>query len=481
MPPDRVLISMVAFSYTQARTAIDAASRSRATDRTPECATNKRLVARYVADLTANIVATLEQHGNAENTQGGRCCPLDEPREPTRAVRDKCVLITGATGGLGAHLVEEAARRDDVSRVICLNRSRKGEDARARQAASMRTRGIDDVPALMTKVEVLEVADMARPRVGLSDHTYGELMESVTDVVHNAWLMHSKWPLKRFEPQLRIMANLLQLAVDISAHRGDAHGCGGRVTFVFVSSIATVGHHPLLTGQPVVPEEPVSIESVLPTGYGLAKYACERMLDATLRRYARRFRAASVRLGQIAGSSRNGHWNAAEHVSFLVKSSQTLGALPELPGTAGWTPADAVAGTLMDILLHPAPALEPVYHVENPVRQPWGELLDVLAAALARRSQGPVRLLQRIPLDEWLRRVRDWPHRQQGTPDGANPAYLLVDFLHHHFLRMSCGGLLLSTVKARAHSPTLAGVGPVDSTTVNMYVQGWKTTGFLES
>lgn len=101
-----------------------------------------------------------------------------------------------------------------------------------------------------------------------------------------------------------------------------------------MSAIATVGHHPFRTGKPVVPENRVPIASVLPAGYGEAKKIYERTLDATLHQNLDRFWATAVCLGQITGGTINGHWNPMEHVPFLFKSSQTIGALPDLPGTA---------------------------------------------------------------------------------------------------------------------------------------------------
>lgn len=236
-------------------------------------------------------------------------------------------------------------------------------------------------------------------------------------------------------------------------------------------------HHPLRASprsqRPTVPEVRVSVESVLPTGYGDAKYACERLLDATLHQYPDRFRAAAVRLGQIGGSSLNGYWNPYEHVSFLVKSSQTLRALPEFGGTLGWTPVDDMAGTLMDILLQPEGVrLHPIYHIENPVRQPWTDMIATLAEALD--------IPDVIPFGEWVRRVREWPVKADNGADGANPAYLLTDFLDDNFTRMSCGGLLMGTTNAREHSPTLSNVGPVTEATTRLYVSKWRDIGFLK-
>ncbi|KAI0596112.1 putative polyketide synthase [Biscogniauxia sp. FL1348] len=421
-----------------------------------DCENREKVVARYVTELTANWDVSLpasESHSHDTFTK----------------FHGKSVLITGGTGSLGSHLVAKALARPGVTRVVCLNRPNNKLEAHQRQIRSLLQKGtgarLDDV---MDRIEVIET-DLSKHNLGLSEDTYNRIAETVTHIVHNAWLMHSKWPVKRFEPQLRIMANMIGLARDISARRGP----GTRVTFEFVSSIATVGHYPLWTGRPVVPEVRVPIESVLPTGYGDAKYICERILDATLHCYPERFRVTAVRLGQIAGSSLNGYWNYIEHVFFLIKSSQTLGALPGLNGTLGWTAVDDIAGALIDILLQPDEVgLHPIYHIENPVRQPW----DHMIAMIAHNLEIPAV----IPFVEWVRRVREWPVKADNGAEGTNPAYLLVDFLDDNFIRMSCGGLLMSTTKAREHSPTLARVGPISEDATKLFLSKWKEMGVLK-
>lgn len=279
-----------------------------------DCQDRERVVAGYVTELTAGWNESLSA-----------CDSLDSMRPDSHG---KCVLITGGTGGLGSHLVAKALARPEVARVVYLNRRNNRQDARQRQMQSLLQKGTGASPEdIMDRVDVIET-DLSKPNLGLSEETYGRVVHIVTHIIHNAWLIHSKWPVERFTPQLRIIANIIRLARDISSRRGP----GTLVTFQFVSSIATVSHHPLQAGQPVVPEARIPIESVLPTDYGDAKYACERILDATLHRYPDRFRAYAVQLGQIAGSSLNGYWNHAEHVFFLIKSSQTLGALPDFQG-----------------------------------------------------------------------------------------------------------------------------------------------------
>lgn len=239
-------------------------------------------------------------------------------------------------------------------------------------------------------------------------------MRDVTHIVHNAWLMHVKWPLKQFQPQLRIMANMLSLARDISIQQGRL------VTFLFSSSIAVVACHPLWAGDPDVEETHVPIESVFANGYAEAKQACEQMLHSTLGRHPGRFRAASVRIGQIAGNSVHGHWNCTEHIPLLIKSSQTVGALPDFRGSMAWIPVDDIAGVMTEILRQPDHVpLHAVYHIENPVRQPWEQTM---------RLRSDEMMIPVIPLREWLHQVRQWPHFEDNVPSGANPAHVLVDF-----------------------------------------------------
>jgi acyl transferase domain-containing protein/nucleoside-diphosphate-sugar epimerase/SAM-dependent methyltransferase/acyl carrier protein len=373
-----------------------------------------------------------------------------------------CVLVTGATGSLGSHLVAHFASLPDVDTVICLNR-RSSTEPRLRQQQAFESKGIFLDEQALSKLKVLE-ADTAKHMLGLPQDQYEGLLNTVSHILHNAWPMSGKRPLKGFELQFQAMRNLIDFARDISCRRAR----GSKVSFQFISSIATVGHYPLWTGNANIPEERMTIESVLPNGYGDAKFVCERMLDETLQKYPEKFRAMTVRLGQVAGSKTSGYWNHMEHFSFLIKSSQTLKALPGFDGELSWTPVNDVAATLGDLLVSDT-APYPIYHIDNPVRQPWREMIPVLTDALGIPRE------KVIPFHEWIRRVRAFP----GSVEWDNPAAKLVEFLDEDFVRMSCGGVLLDTTKSREHSKTLRSVGPVGADVARKYIQAWRDSGFL--
>jgi len=127
-----------------------------------------------------------------------------------------------------------------------------------------------------------------------------------------------------------------------------------------------------------------------------------------------------------------------------------------------------MAAALSELLLLPHRP-EPIYHIDNPVQQPWTEMVRMLADAL------DIPRSNIVPFDEWVRRVR----RSPLAPEIDNPAARLIDFLEFHFRRMSCGGLLMDLAKACRDSPALAAVGPVSEDVVKKYVASWKAMGFI--
>ena len=425
----------------------------------PEAVQASKRTPAEMAALT-NRMRAVQQY--VEKYTTGFSVPASSATKSSAPDNEKVVLVTGASGGLGTHLAFHLAQLPDVKTVVCMNRENKAEGY-ARQYKSMRDKGIRFPESLKHKLQVFQT-DTAKPNLGLSEGEYENLANSVSHLIHNAWPMSAKRPLSGFESQFQVMRNLLDFACSAASTRA----ADFRFSFQLVSSIGVVGQHD--AGNPnkvVVPEDPVGIESVLANGYGEAKWGCERMLDLTLHQHPARFRAMAVRLGQIAGSESSGYWNPMEHFGFLIKSSQTLNCLPDMTGGLYWTPVNAIAGTLSDLVLADY-APHHIYHVENPLGQSWREMTLTLASALHIPTSNI------IPFPQWIERVRTAPQKN-------NPASTLLAFLEDNFLRMSCGGLVLDVKNTLEHSETLRKVGPVSELVARKYVYIWREIGFLAS
>ena len=373
------------------------------------------------------------------------------------------VLITGATGSLGAHLVDSFVNSPTSAGVICFNRP-SSMDSFARQRASLEVKGIFLDEQAIGKLQVF-ASDYSKPRLGLDESAYARLVDTVTHVVHCAWPMSITRSMAEFEKQFVAMRNLIDLARDASYKLPKAR----QIHFQFISSIATVGLRPIISGEETVREEPTEVQYALPSGYSDAKLVCERLLSKTLGIFPERASTSVVRVGQVTGSKSNGYWNPAEHLSLLIKSAQALGLFPCLPGTLSWLPVNDVAAVISELSINSSLPSSPIYHVENPTRQSWHEMISLFASEL---GISPTAV---IPYQQWLELARKMSH--DGKVD--IPIVKVMHFMENDFLRMACGGLILSTEKAVAASRTLRHTGPLQDDLIKSYVRKWRNMGFL--
>lgn len=68
---------------------------------------------------------------------------------------------------------------------------------------------------------------------------------------------------------------------------------------------------------------------------------------------------------------------------------------------------------------------------------------------------------------------------QEEEQDEDTPAARIAYFLEHHFVRMSCGGVILDMTKSLMDSEPLRNLQPVDDDLVKSYVRSWEDMGFL--
>lgn len=130
---------------------------------------------------------------------------------------------------------------------------------------------------------------------------------------------------------------------------------------------------------------------------------------------------------------------------------------------------NTVASALAELLLSPADPTYPIYHIENPTRQSWPSMVRTLSTILSISRENI------ISFPEWIKRVRQFTGNETD-----NPAKKLVGFLEGHFLRMSCGDLVLGTEISIRRSESLRGEGEISPELVRKYVEAWKEMGFLK-
>lgn len=237
------------------------------------------------------------------------------------------ILLTGATGHLGAHLLDQLSYNTNVSQVICLSRPRQQQDPQRRQQQANTMRGITLSDSAWAKVRFITSNQLQQPELGLPHEEYRRLVRTVTHIVHNAWPMDFRRSLSSFEPQIQTVRRLVILCED--CHEQQRLLPSPRL--LFTSSIAVGARNS--SGR--LPEVPILDPSTTANmGYAQAKWVCEQILTEAAKTRSDLLHPSIVRLGQLAGGMVSGVWNTNEHFPAILKASQIIGSLPELNGVS---------------------------------------------------------------------------------------------------------------------------------------------------
>ncbi|KAL1623618.1 putative NRPS-like protein biosynthetic cluster [Neofusicoccum ribis] len=322
----------------------------------------------------------------------------------TREVEGEYVIVTGATGSLGAHVAAQLAQLPTVRQVYCLVRAPSATAAQDRVVRSMRARRVwSSLPASsQTKITALP-ADLSRADLGLPAATLSTLHTQLSAVIHCAWSVNFNLQLRSFAADcIAGQTHLLNLCLSTRSPTP--------ASFNFCSSISTVFNTPASSpnAATTIPEAlPPALSCAQHMGYAQSKLVAEH-LCARAAAHAPALRARVLRVGQIVGDAAHGVWNASEAVPLMLRTAVSLGALPRLPDAVRWLPVDVVARACVEVgLAGGAPA--GVFNVVNPTPLRWTEeLLPVLREAGLR--------FEEVGVGEWLARLREGEQDPERNP-----------------------------------------------------------------
>ncbi|KAF7192480.1 Non-canonical non-ribosomal peptide synthetase FUB8 [Pseudocercospora fuligena] len=368
------------------------------------------------------------------------------------------VILTGSTGSLGNHILQELLDDPSIAHIYCLNRS---ADAASRQQKSFEARGIK---ADFSKVTFL-AANFGQERFGLDVNIYNDLLQFVDIFVHNAWAVDFNKTLQTYED---VHVAGTRRAVDFSLQsRYNAQ-------IVFVSSIASVGNwFATHSEDTAVPERIADSHSVaLPQGYGESKHVAAMILAAAAEKAG--VPVTIVRAGQLAGSAESiAEWNRHEWLPSIILSSKALGILPKTLGnqdTVDWVPMDLAAKSVVELAAARSKQSEKlaITHLVNPRTVSWSSLVPTVKTSLEQERGEAVKV---VSFKEWLQALSSSPR----TPEEIEkkPGLKIIDF--YEALQTEGSGLPpMSTSQTQKLSKTVAQMKPIDSTLMAKWLKEWQ-------
>ncbi|KAL3473586.1 hypothetical protein BJX99DRAFT_272275 [Aspergillus californicus] len=368
------------------------------------------------------------------------------------------VVVTGATGSLGAHVVSQLVQTVCVRKVYCLVRSSSSLSAFHRVRESLHARFLSSsiTSDAERKIVALPVDLSNNVRLGLDEATYEEIVSSVTAVIHCAWSVNFNWALESFEQScIAGTRNLLDLCLDT---RGPLPA-----KFSFCSSVSTVARTP---GNWVPESLPESLSYAQSMGYAQSKLVTENIVNRAS--HATGMASRVLRVGQIIADTEHGIWNATEAIPLIFQTAETINTLPLLDDILSWTPVDTVASSVVEATL--SRTASDVLNITNPTLNHWTrDLLPLLSQAGL--------TFDSVPKREWLNRLR------ASNPDPTlNPPIKLLDFFASKYDNDSSSRVLLyDTKKAQSAAPSLRNPAGLTPAFVSRFIQCFRRQAWSSS
>lgn len=280
------------------------------------------------------------------------------------------IVLTGTTGSLGAHILDQLTRRPEVSKVICLSRARSHADSEKRVSDSLAQRLRSLTPEAQSKI-ISYAADVNRVDLGLTSQEYAYIRDNATSVIHNAWPVNFVLSLESYDEHIGGAVNLINLA--LSSPRA---GTLSAPSFFFSSSVATTVGRPDPEVFERFSDSPNTANS---TGYGQGKWVVEKIIERASIDKVDAIRLGVFRIGQLAGDTENGVWNETEAWPLMFRAAITTGTLPDLDERPTWLPVDIAGRAISELALSAKQGQRAeLYHVLSNQPTPWRDILQGL-------------------------------------------------------------------------------------------------------
>lgn len=290
------------------------------------------------------------------------------------------VIVTGANGFLGVHLVE-ALLAWGASEVACLVRCSATQSAHERFLQALEENRLGSLD--LSRVKVFD-ADLRRPQLGLSNSDFGYLDTQYGALVHNA-------------AQVNHVLDYQALAADnIEPLFECLRLCEGRRKKIFnfistLSACSAIASDGQVLEQDAVQTPPIYLRN----GYNLSKWVGERILQ--------RARAEGVwvnlyRPGNISFNSSTGVSQPQRNrLMLMLKGSLQLGQVPALELNFDLMPVDFLARFIAFHSSRYQPA-QAVFNLHNPEPLTWRNYVS----AFRQRNHS----FEWVSVEQWQRQLQ---------------------------------------------------------------------------
>jgi amino acid adenylation domain-containing protein/thioester reductase-like protein len=302
----------------------------------------------------------------------GRASPLENRNQIPQNI-----LLTGATGFLGAFLLDELLR-STTANIYCLVR-----------CSSLKV-GIQKLQRNLERYALMEAAqnsrvitlqgDLAEPLFGLNDLEFRHLAGQIDLIYHNGAYVNLVYPYAAMR-DINVLGTqeILRLASQVKVKP---------VHFVSTLDVFQSAYHSQLSE---LVEDDLFPATELPgSGYAQTKWVAEKLVKAA---NDRGIPTCIHRPGMIIGHSQTGYSNTEDTIGRLIKGLIQLRIAPTLDLPMHLTPVDYVSQAIVELSGQPQ-AWGKAFHYSNPHSLSLAELVDYMRSLNYE--------MQDLDYDRWL-------------------------------------------------------------------------------
>ncbi|MGP1375923.1 MAG: non-ribosomal peptide synthetase [Almyronema sp.] len=329
---------------------------------------------------------------------------LDASIDPTQAVpspptKPSQILLTGATGFVGAFLLDELLKQTAAT-LYCLVRAANPESGRQKLVEALHAYGLASDRDLSRIVPLL--GDLTQPLLGLSADQFDALANQIEAIYHNGAAVNHTAPYSVLKAA-NVLGTQEILRLACQSRRKPVH---------FVSSLSILVPEPSSAGAPdiqIAYEQDALSDRIPVGGYNQSKWVAEKLIASAR---DRGLPVSVYRSGRISGHSQTGAFNASDFLYKLIQGCLQLGSAPAGDMSLDIVPIDYIAQAIVHLAQQPE-MLGKTFHLSHPQPVSSQQLIDQV------RAFGFD--LKQLPYDQWRSRLL---HTVADSPE--HPLYPLI-------------------------------------------------------
>jgi amino acid adenylation domain-containing protein/thioester reductase-like protein len=364
------------------------------------------------------------------------------------------ILLTGATGFLGAFLLDELLRSTTAT-IYCLVRCSSLKVGNQKLQENLERYGL--IEAVQSDRIVILQGDLAQPLFGMGEQEFRQIAGLVDTIYHNGAYVNLVYPYAAMRDiNVKGTEEILRLASQVKVKP---------VHFVSTLDVFQSGYHAQL---PELSEADEFLASEPPcSGYAQSKWVAEKLVKTA---HDRGIPTCIHRPGMIIGHSQTGSSNTEDTIGRLIKGLIQLRIAPSINLPMHLTPVDYVSQAIVKLASQES-AWGKSFHLSNP--HPIS-MMELVAQIRSLDYE-----MQYADYDRWLASLQSLDSSQDNALKSLLPLLSNGNAAYSHYLEV----LNLANVSCQNVIDSLAGTAiscpELNAKLLGTYFDYFIQTGYL--